>query len=231
MKMVLLALLLLSSADPGAGSISKKAPKKSSLKRKALKKQKKRPLKVAPKRSKPALSALNLPLSTRSSSKLEFRKRLLYRLKRALPKGWRIQTKRLPGGLEGAAFGPASGGRRPVITVSSLEQGAPLSTPQERASVLKALAKDARLSSLNAIRAPRSKLPKGWIEIRAGAEEADEASEETKQTPQTIRYLIAQGDPTYILTVVAPASRFENTYNILVRGIQKLNLDPSARNR
>ncbi len=233
MKAVLLTMLLLASADPGSGSglISKKAPPK--LKSKAANKPlKKRASKKAVfPRSKSLLSTLGTRRSTKRR-KLTLREKLLQRIKRAMPKGWRVQTAGLPEGLEGAAFGPIREGRRPVITVSSLERGAPLSTSEEKAYVLKSLSRDARLSSLNTIEAPRSKLSKGWLEIRAEAPlEATEASEEVENFPQTVRYLIAQGDPTYILTIVSPPSRFENTYNILVRGIQKLSLDPSPRNR
>lgn len=126
---------------------------------------------------------------------------LVEQIKKLLPRGWSLETKGLPSGVAGVALGPATDTGRPVVMVSVLEGGT-----QETE-----LADDqARAYLVDQVQAqPVSDGVPGAAEFAAVAPMAGTED-------RLVRYLVASGKPSYLLTVVAPKSTFEATYRQVV---------------
>ena len=223
MKAALMAVALLAPGFAQAGEASEEEPEKAP--RKIAKKQKgpsgKGLLKVLERRKAPLSTALKPTkrnTSAKTSRKTSSRsvRIFLKRIRSALPKGWRVRTSRLPGKLQGAALGPAEKGQRPVVTLSLLP-ALPLNSierPQVQKALLAALHKALQKQGLDGLDAlDEIKLSEGWIEIGARA---------PAQT-QVLRYLIKPGDPSYLLTIIAPRARFQRTYEMLLKRVQKIS--------
>ena len=153
-----------------------------------------------------ALTALMFSASPPSKQAAEVT--LLEQITKLLPRGWTIETTGLPAGVAGIALGPATRGGRAVVMVSILEAGTrddELSEREARAY----LAESVEASpSVDAVSPVSGGVP-GAAEFAAVAPMA--GTEE-----RLVRYLVASGKPSYLLTVVAPKSSFEATYRQVV---------------
>jgi hypothetical protein len=132
---------------------------------------------------------------------------ILERIEKLLPRGWTLQTKSLPQGVAGVALGPVTKSGRAVVMLSVLEDGA---TEEELAD------RDAREWVTREVEAS---LAVAEVEAMAGVPGAAEFA--AVATPagteeRSVRYLVASGKPSYLLTVVAPKSTFETTYRQVV---------------
>jgi hypothetical protein len=133
---------------------------------------------------------------------------LLEQIKKLLPRGWTLETAGLPAGVAGLALGPGSRIGRPVVLVSVLESGTPeeeLVDQRARAWMADHVEASPGVESVE----PVADGVPGAAEFAAVAPAA--GSEE-----RLVRYLIASGKPSYLLTVVAPKSTFEATYRQVV---------------
>jgi hypothetical protein len=114
----------------------------------------------------------------------------------------------LPVGVAGLALGPSTPNGRPVVMVSVLDPG----TEEEQIDDERArqwVADNVDESpSVDQVRPVADGVP-GAAEFTAVAPIA--GSEE-----RLVRYLVASGKPSYLLTVVAPKSTFEATYRQVV---------------
>jgi hypothetical protein len=133
---------------------------------------------------------------------------LLEQIQKLLPRGWTVETRGVPPGVAGLALGPVTRTGRAVVMVSILEGG----TQDEELSDAEArryLADTVESSGAVGEVSPVADGVPGAAEFAAVAPMS--GSEE-----RLVRYLVASGNPSYLLTVVAPKSSFESTYRQVV---------------
>ena len=145
---------------------------------------------------------------------------LLEQIKKLLPRGWTIETKGLPDGVAGLALGPATEAGRPVVMVSVLETGTrdeELTDQQARAFLARQVDTSEKIDQ---VRSVADGVP-GAAEFAAVAPNGSEE--------RLVRYLVASGKPSYLLTVVAPKSSFDATYRQVVEIATRLRRSTAAQ--
>ncbi len=133
---------------------------------------------------------------------------LFEEIQKLLPRGWTLQTEGLPAGVQGMALGPAGATGRAVVLLSVLDVGAKdeeLTDRGARAFLVEEVDASPSVESLRPVA--------GGV---AGAAEFSATAAVRGAEERIVRYLVASGTPSYLLTVVAPKSSFEATYRQVV---------------
>ena len=151
---------------------------------------------AAPERDKAALKKKAARLS------------LVEQIRKLLPRGWTLETKGLPAGVAGLALGPPTERGRAVVMVSVLEGGTREDELQDEQARTFLVERVEGSQNVDRVQPVADGVP-GAAEFAAVAPMA--GSEE-----RLVRYLVASGKPSYLLTVVAPKSSFEATYRQVV---------------
>jgi hypothetical protein len=115
-----------------------------------------------------------------------------------LPKRWTVETKDLPAGVRGVVLGPPSAAGRAVIMLTELDAAADASELMTE-----------RSRALLAERLGGARIVQPSI---AGTTEVSKSAPRERE----IRYLVASGKPSYLLTIVAPRAIFDEAYALVV---------------